>query len=129
MADIVFPGQLAGGPLGSDYLPANYDLALYKGDYFTMSITLKDSLGEVINLTGYSAQCQMRTTFVSLQSFDVTVTIPDPLTGVVKLEFMSAVTTTLSPGPYIWDFQVTDPSGNIRTYIAGDVTVYGEVTT
>lgn len=128
MADIVFPGSIAGGPLGSDYLPTNYDLVLYRGDYFSMNVTLKDSGGTPINLTGYSAQSSIRTSFDSPTSYDATVSISNPTTGVVTVKFPSLVTVDLEPGDYIWDFQVTEPSGDKRTYLAGDVKVYGEVT-
>lgn len=128
MADIVFPGSVAGGPLGSDYLPTNYDLVLYRGDYFSFSITLKDSLGAPINLVGYSAQSSIRESFDAATSYDAVVAISAPSTGVIDVTFTSAVTEDLEPGDYIWDFQVTEPSGNKRTYLAGDVKVYGEVT-
>jgi hypothetical protein len=43
--------------------------------------------------------------------------------------FPSSVTEDIAAGSYVWDFQVTNPSGNVRTYLAGDVIVYDEVTT
>lgn len=126
MADIVFPGQVAGGPLGEEYLPANYDLVLYKGDYLSLSVTLKDGEGVALDLTGYTAKCSLRTTFGAVESFDATCTIT-PAAGKVDIEFLSEMTSTLEPGAYVWDFQTTNPDDNNRTYFAGDVTVYGEV--
>ena len=49
--------------------------------------------------------------------------------GVVEVFLPSSVTSTLLPGSYIYDFQITFTDGNTRTYLAGDVTVYPEVTT
>lgn len=128
MADIVFPGATAGGPLGSDYLPSNYDLVLYRGDYFSMNITVKDNAGTPINLTGYTAKSQIRTSYDAVSAYDATCTITDPTNGKVSITFPSSVMTTVTPGDYIWDFQVTQPDGNVRTFLAGDVKVYGEVT-
>lgn len=126
MTDTVFPGQPA-GVLGQESLPSNYDLVLYKGDYFNTSVVIKDNAGVVINLTGYTAKCSIRASFSSVTSFDA-VCVITPLSGLVDITFPSTVTDDLAAGSYVWDFQVTNPSGNVRTYIAGDVTVYGEVT-
>jgi hypothetical protein len=126
MADIVFPGQAAGGPLGRDYLPENYDLELYKGDYFAISVTLKND-GVALNLTGYTGKCSIRQNYDAVETFDADCTI-DPLVGQIDIVFPSSVTSTIDAGTYIWDFQLTNPDGNNRTYFAGDVTVFGEVT-
>jgi len=127
MADIVFPGMAAGGPIGQDYLPANYDLVLYKGDYLPFTVTLKDSQGNAIDLTGHTAKCSLRTSFDAVESFDADCTIT-PSEGTIDIVFPSSLTSTLTASSYIWDFQVTDEDGNNRTYFAGDVTVYSEVT-
>ncbi|QOI67430.1 hypothetical protein SEA_BEUFFERT_28 [Streptomyces phage Beuffert] len=127
MADIVFPGNAAGGPIGQDYLPANYDLVLYKGDYLPFAVTLKDSDNEPLNLTGFTAQCSVRATYDSNTAYDAECTIT-PLAGKVDIVFPSSLTSTMSAGSYIWDFQITDPEENVRTYFTGDVTVYAEVT-
>lgn len=128
MADIVFPGQVAGGPLGQDYLPANYDLVLYKGDYFAISVTLKDSEGSPLDLTGYTAKCSIRSSLGASESFDA-VCLITALEGKIDIQLPSGVTSEIAAGSYVWDFQVTNPDNNNRTYFAGDVTVYGEVTT
>lgn len=128
MADIVFPGKAAGGPLGQEYLPANYDLVLYKGDFFQVAVTLKDSLGDPINLSGYTAQCSIKANLGATDSFNAMLTVTPEL-GKVDILFPSSVTSLLNAGDYVWDMQLTDVDGNVRTYFAGDVKVYGEVTT
>jgi len=126
MADIVFPGQPA-GVLGQDQLPSNYDLVLYRGDYFSTSVVIKDSNDTPINLNGYTAESSIRQSFSSVSSFDATCTIT-PSAGRVDILFPSSVVEEITAGSYVWDFQVTNPDGNVRTYLAGDVTVYDEVT-
>jgi hypothetical protein len=126
MADIVFPGNPAGGPLGQDYLPANYDLVLYKGDYLPFAVTLKDSTNAPLDLTGFTAKCSIRESYGAVESFDATCTIT-PAAGKVDIVFPSSLTETMDAGAYIWDFQITDPDENNRTYFTGDVTVYDEV--
>lgn len=127
MADIVYPGTTPGGTLGLDFMPANYDLRLYRGDYFPLKLTLKDNAGVAINLTGYTAKASIRTTFDDPVAYVFNVTI-NAAAGEVNFELPSSVSSTIPAGPYIWDVQVTDPNGNNRTYIAGDVVVHDEVT-
>jgi hypothetical protein len=126
MADIVYPGDTPGGTLGLEFLPGNYDLVIYRGDYFPISVTVRDSNDVPLNLTGYTAKAVVKPDYASATTYSFTSTITEG-TGKVDLVLPSAVSATLIPGPYIWDFQLTDPSGNVRTYIAGDVTVYDEV--
>lgn len=127
MADIVYPGQDPGGTLGIDFMPANYDLRLYKGDYFPLKLTLKDNAGVAINLTGYTAKAQIRVNFDDPAPYNFNATI-NAAAGEVNFELPSTVSSTIPAGSYIWDVQVTDPNGNTRTYIAGDVSVHDEVT-
>lgn len=126
MADIVYPGEVAGGPIGAAYLPRNYDLVLYRGDYISMSVTLKDSTGAPLDLTGYTAKCSLRKDYAAVAKFDA-VCMVDEANGSVLIEFPSSITTTITAGDYIWDFQTT-VDGNNRTYFTGDVKVYGDVT-
>lgn len=128
MADIVYPGQTPGGTLGVDFLPSNFDLVLYKGDYFPLRVTLKDPVTTLpIDLTGYTAAAQIRTDFEDPIAYDFEVAIT-PGIGQVDLLLSSATSETIPAGSYVWDFEVTDPSGNVRTYITGDVQMLNEVT-
>jgi len=77
-------------------------------------------------LNGFTAKCSIRANYTASESFDAECTIT-PAAGKVDVVFTSELTSALSAGPYIWDFQITDSDGNNRTYFTGDVTVYGEV--
>jgi hypothetical protein len=128
MADLVFTGETAQGVLNSSAMPTNYDLEIYKGDFVEAFVIVRDDNADPINLTGYTAQAQLKTNYddSSPVEFECTVTGP---TGQVRIYLSSADSSTLVPGDYIWDFQVVNPDGDARTYIAGDVTVHNEVTT
>lgn len=127
MADIVFPGA-TGNTLNSAALPANNDLVVYKGDYVELFVTVKDSLGVAISLAGSAPKAQLKNDYSDQSPKAFTCTLPGP-TGQVRIYLPSSITSTLLPGSYIWDFQITFASGDTRTYLAGDVTVYNEVTT
>lgn len=129
MADIVYPGATpVGGPLNSGALPSNNNLVIYKGDYVEIFVTIKDSLGAAINLTNYTPAAVLKSSYEDFSPRAFTCSVTNAPGGVVRIFMSSAQTKQLFPGSYIWDFQVTNSLGETRTYLAGDVTVYNEVT-
>lgn len=127
MADLVFPGS-SGSTLNATALPANNDLVIYKGDYVELFVTIKDQAGVAISLVGSTPKAQLKNDYSDQSPKSFTCSLPGG-TGIVRIYLPSSITSTLLPGSYIWDFQVTSAAGDTRTYLAGDVTVYNEVTT
>lgn len=127
MADIVYPGEIAGGPLNAGAMPVNENLKIYQGDYVELYLVLKDSGGTPMNLTGYTPKAQIKPTYGGAVSaeFECTVTA-NP--GEIHIFLSSEDCAALEAGDYIWDFQLTSVGGT-RTYLAGDVVVIPEVTT
>jgi predicted secreted protein len=102
------------------------DLEIWQGDAQNYVIALTNSDTSPVSLTNKTAQAAIRSTFGSVTSYAFTCTIQNG--NEVKLYMSSAVTKTMAPGDYIWDFSITDTvSTDVRTYLAGDVKVYGEV--
>lgn len=128
MADIVYSGQQAGGALNSDALPANYDLVIYKGDYVRLLVSVTDSELEAMDLTGAVPEAVLKSDYSDQSPIPLQCTITSN-PGEVEVFLSSADSSSLIPGSYIWDFQITFAGGNTRTFLAGDVTVYNEVTT
>lgn len=133
MADVVYPGDTPGGTLGTGLMPGNYDLVIYRGDYLPINLTFKNPAGTVLDLTGYTGKAVIRADYTTTTVYAFTVT-GSGLNGAlgtdgrVNLVLPSSVSSTIPAGDYIWDVQLTDASGNNRTYIAGDVRVVDEVT-
>lgn len=127
MADIVFTGQTAGGPLNSGAMPSNQDLVVYKGDFVSMVLNIKDSAGNPIDLTGTEPRATLKSDYSDRNSHPFTCTLLST-PGAVQILLPSEVTGKLLPGSYIWDFQITFTNGQTRTYLTGDVTVFNEVT-
>lgn len=101
---------------------------MYRGDYFPIRIYVVSSTGAAVDLTGSTVKSQMRRVGAAGLTYDFTATITNAVGGVVDLLLPSSVSETLEPGDYIWDFQITNPAGNTRTYFAADVKVYDQVT-
>lgn len=128
MADIVMPGQPAGGPINSGSMPSNYDIEIYEGDTFKFRLTLTDANGAALNLGGYTAKAQLKTNYADTSPIEFVCVITLP--NIVDISLAASTTATLDVNEsYIYDVQLTSAGGEVRTYLTGDVTVRPEVTT
>lgn len=127
MADVIFPGQTPNSTLGSTNLPENMDLAIWQGDAQEYFIVFSGSDGTPLDLTGCSAQATIRSSFTDPSEFNFTCTITEPLAGKITVYMDSQTSATIPAGDYLWNFQVTMANNDVRTYLAGDCTVYAEV--
>lgn len=125
MADIIFPGEEPSDVLGTTKLPSNVDLAFWKGDSQEFFVRLKDDLDNPIILTGYTPLAVMKASFNSPTSYNFTTAIQNG--NEIRVYLPSSVSKTIPAGDYVWNLQITAPNGDVRTYLAGDVTVYAEV--
>lgn len=106
-----------------DARPKPVDLYLQAGDDITLEIAVVDQAGAVFDLTGYTAEAQIRGTADAPLSADFVGTV---LADKITLVMDSATTTTL-PVKAVWDCQVISATGTVTTVAAGKVTVAAEV--
>lgn len=125
MADIIFPGDQPSGVLGASNLPTNVDLAFWKGDAQEFIVKMTNELGVALVLTGYTPAAVLKESFNSPTSYSFTTTIQNG--NEVRVYLPSSISKTIPAGSYVWNLQLTAPNGDVRTYLAGDVTVYAEV--
>lgn len=121
-----------------DESAATVDLILVQGDDWIKTFRLgtrpdSESNVEYWDLTGWTGKSQIRkkaTSATVLADLDVTI---DPEqddadhTGLVTVALAAEDAAGL-PASCVWDFELTNPSGIKRTYMAGTVTVNREVT-
>lgn len=108
--------------------PANYPLNIRIGDTETVSVTLQDSDGDPINITGraYSAQIREKAGSSSpLATFSCSVV--DGAAGKFSCVLSSAITGNLTPANAVWDLQEAY-GGVVTTLIAGSVVISRDVT-
>ena len=106
-------------------LPQEVDLVLYSGDDFSMTLTLMNPDGSIPSLVGSTAKAQIR-----LTSADTTIQasfICSISSNVVTLN-LTGVSCQNLVGQYVWDCQLTNASGAVRTPVAGTVTFTQDVT-
>jgi hypothetical protein len=108
--------------------PGVYPLALYRGDTHRWQARLWDDTagGTPVDLTGSTVAAEIRDkpggTFVV--ELEATITPPNIIDVAIDGEAMWAT----CPSKGVWDLQITNPDGDVRTVLRGDVTVTGDVT-
>ena len=109
-----------------------YNFTIDQGANWNLKVVYKDSDGDVIDLTGYTAAMQLRqnynsdTAVLSLSTSNGGITINGPL-GELNLQATAAQTGSLDSGFYVYDLEVTS-GGVVTRIIQGQITVAGEVT-
>lgn len=95
---------------------------------FSTTINLKDSQGDVINLSGYSASSQMRKSYYSTSASSFNVSVSNTATGEITVAMNSANTANLTPGRYMYDVIITSPQSQVTRVVEGIVNVLAGVT-
>lgn len=103
------------------------NIKIDQGTDFSASIDVKTTNGLVYNLTGYIIAAQMRKSYYSSVATSFT-TSHNGVGGQIKIILANVVTNLLVPGRYLYDVEITDPSGHITRVVEGIVTVAGGIT-
>lgn len=117
--------------------PAPYPLEIYQGDTFELPIRLREVssggvLGDYLDLTGSTLKAQIRGTEAGSVLAEFAVTVEDQTSVATKgratLTLIHDVTLLLTDAATaLWDMQVTDSGGKVRTLLRGEVTITGEI--
>lgn len=110
------------------------NIVIDQGSTFVMTITLTTDGTTPIDITGYSARMQMRTshgaaaTALDLSTGGGEITLSDPTAGEYTVTVDDATTAALTPGSYVYDFESVDTGGAVTRIIEGSAVVSPEVT-
>lgn len=108
--------------------PADLPITIRMGDTEQLTVTVKDSLGVPINITGRTYSSQVRETAESavvLATFTCAVT--SGTAGVFTCTLGTAITGALSAGQAVYDVQ-ENASGVVTTLLAGAAFIVQDVT-
>ena len=119
-----------------------YNLIMYQGSTFGLSITVKDANNAVQNLTSYTARMQIRQDYTSGPATETLTSangeiIITAATGNVSIELAASRTANIAvdmsngkppKSLYVYDLELVDSASKVSKLLYGDVTVYGEVT-
>jgi len=108
------------------------DLNFNEGDDFPYIVTITDSDGVAVDLTGYTFYMTIKKKKSdpdAIAIFKKTVTsIPQAAEGIVTITVDRADTLNIQPGIYPYDIKYKDSTGDIRTVIYGNFTIIQGVT-
>lgn len=92
-------------------------------------VTLTDTDGIAINLTGCLIRGKLRKTYADVASTaDLVVSITGPTLGVFEFSLTDETTAAIAAGPYFWDAEVEYTDGTVYPLFRGVIQVYPEAT-
>lgn len=103
------------------------NLQIDQGSTYNTTLSLTDSNDEAMDLTGYTGASQMRKHFTSSNSVSFDVTLGGT-SGSVILSLSANSTANVVAGRYVYDVEITSPSGVVTRVVEGLVTVTPNVT-
>lgn len=104
------------------------EIYIDQGATFTKTFTVKDSSGDVVDLTGYTGSAQIRKTTSSTDYTAFTVTFTDRTNGLVTISLTNTQTSALEGTTYYYDVELTDGSNTVYRLSQGYAYVQPEVT-
>ena len=99
-----------------------------QGSDFLSVITVEDTVGNVVDLTGFTAAGQIRKTYASSAISATFTTSIAAATGQVTLSLTDTETTNLDAGRYVYDLNINSSSGQKTRVVVGQATVTPGVT-
>lgn len=111
----------------------NYDFYIEQGATFYQQIVWKDSAGDPIDLTGYTARMQLRKTvkatdvILSLTTENGRITLGGA-EGTITLEVDAEDTADLTEFCGVYDLEVEASDGTVTRLLQGQIEVSREVT-
>jgi hypothetical protein len=103
------------------------NLLIDQGADFSTEIDVLDDNGDPVILTGFSGAAQIRKHYTSSTStaFNVSINASE---GTVTLSMNAATSSTVTPGRYVYDCELTSSSNVVSRLVEGIVTVTPQVT-
>ena len=95
-----------------------------QGSDFSTTVTINDTSGDPLDLTGYTALAQIRKTYASTTATDFGITFVNPRSdGQITISLTDNQTSALEFGRYVYDLLITDTGGNKTRVVEGIATV------
>ena len=95
---------------------------------YTETLTVKDSTGTVVDLTGLTITASMRKHHLSVTKTDFTTATVSATAGTCTITLTDTVTAALAEGRYVWDLVTATGAGIKTRRIEGRATITPSVT-
>ncbi|MFQ5647323.1 MAG: BppU family phage baseplate upper protein [bacterium] len=111
------------------------EINLYRGDDRTLEISVTDSQGQPVDLTGSSLKFSVKQSSSDVaylvqksSDFSSEISITDPIGGVFQIYLVPGDSNGLTPGAYQYDIELTSSAGKIYTVLRSELTVMDDIT-
>lgn len=104
------------------------NLVIDQGTTFSSIISLTNQDGTAMNLTSYTVKSQFRKSYQSSSATDFTASIYDAVAGKVRLQLTPAASSAVRAGRYLYDIELTAPTGEKSRALEGLVIITPEIT-
>jgi len=110
-----------------------YNITHRQGDTFNLALVYSDSAGDPINLTGFTAKCQLRanassdTAVLTATTSDGTLVITGAQ-GRIAFAISATAMGAIAAGTYVYDLEIESSGGVVTTILTGTFTITPEVT-
>ena len=102
------------------------NLLVDQGTTYSVNLEVKDSNGDVVNLTGYTGAGQIRKQYTSNSAVAFSVNVFS--NGTVTASLSANQTSSLDQGRYVYDIELTNSLGEVSRIVEGLITFTPEVT-
>ena len=99
------------------------------GEDFDQEYDLLESGGATIDLTNYTARCQLRKHVDSSSYISFNVGFPDRKNGKINIHLPGWATSKLKSGRYVFDVLVNKPNGDKEIVVEGSANVRAGIST
>ena len=99
-----------------------------QGCDYSITIDVTDAAGNVLDMTDYTAEGQIRKTYSSSTVTDSFSTAINEVGGQVNISLSSTQTAAIEAGRYVYDVIVTDPNDESVRIIEGQAIITPGVT-
>jgi hypothetical protein len=98
------------------------------GATYSNIITVTASNGQALDLTSYTVASQLRKSYQSSTVYAFTASVYDAASGKIRLQLTSTQSEAIPAGRWLYDVEITSPSGTKTRVVEGIVTVNPQIT-
>jgi hypothetical protein len=98
------------------------------GATYSNIITVTASNGQALDLTSYTVASQMRKSYSSSTVYAFTSSVYDAVNGKIRLQLTNTQSEAIPAGRWLYDVEITSPSGTKTRVVEGIVTVNPQIT-
>lgn len=103
--------------------PTTYDIVVLQNATYRMQLTVTQSGGTPINLSGYTIDADICAASQDMQVATFSTAIINAASGIAELSLAPATTSGIDAGRYVYDVSATQPGGDRYYWLKGNLTV------